>query len=148
MKAALLAMICAALVSACKQSTPTAFIVIKNTSEIRNATDVELLIDRAVIFKGNVRDIPAKLRTRLTRGEHFLTFKMDGGKSITNQNHWVKGATMIDIDFKVTYELDPITHQSVPGGWSSRGASIGISKWEYPIKDETAYVEILTAEKQ
>lgn len=148
MKAALIAMVCAALVSACEQSTPTTFITITNTSEIKRATDVELIIDKAVIFKGAVQDIPTKLRTQLSRGEHFITFKMDSAKSISNHNHTVKGTTRIDIEFKVMYQLDPKTNQPVPGGWSSRGASVMIGRSNYPTKDETAYVEILTAEKQ
>ena len=147
MKAALIVLgVCAVLLFAWLLYNPTAQIRVENLTEIDKASNIEISIDRKVIFKGIVEDVPKKLRMRLSKGNHYLLARQDNGEYAHGMQFTVKGKTRIDVKYQARYPLDPVTNKPKTDVGLSRSIWLTVSDWDYPSKE--VYAEIPRGKKQ
>jgi len=141
MRVALIILLVGALMFSLRFSKSTADYTIENTSQIGKATNVELSIDRKVIYNGILEDIPSKFRARLSKGNHYVVVRVDNnGGLVQIQKFKVKGKIQIVVTHKAEYQVDLITHKPLPDGAVSRQIRLSVGDWDNTTN--AVYVEI------
>ena len=131
MKAALIVLVCAAFLFSWKLFKQTAHIGVENISQIDKASNVEISIDRKLVFNGIVEDVPKKFRTRLSKGKHYIVVRADNGELVQTHQFTVKGKTRINVKYKAEYQIDPVTRKPFADGALSKQIMLSVGDWDY-----------------
>ena len=141
MRVALIILLVGALILSLRSSKSTAHYVMEHTSQIGMATNVEISIDKKVIFNGILEDIPSKFRTRLSKSNHYVVVKVhSNGGLVQIQKFKVKGKIQIVVTHKAEYQVDLVTHKPLPDGAVSRQIRLSVEDWDNTTN--AVYVEI------